>query len=135
MTTIAHEKSGLVELVLAAFARYRKRLARANELRALGDSETERMAHDLGLSRSDFMLLAAKDDDAADLLNRRLADSKIDIGSIAPVTLRDMQRCCAQCASKQQCAHELEDRPRSAQWPDYCPNEQTIATLVPATRQ
>lgn len=135
MATIAHKTSGFVELVLVAFARYRKRLMRANELRALGDSETERMAHDVGLSRPDFMLVAAKDDDSADLMKRRLADNGIDVRSIAPVVLRDMQRCCSQCVSKPRCAHELEDRPSSARWPDYCPNEQTIATLAPSNRR
>src|SRR5437588_468031 len=31
--------------------------------------------------------------------------------------------------SKQLCAHELEDKPKDATWPKYCPNEQTIEAL------
>lgn len=135
MATLAHKKCGFVESVLFAFARYKKRLKHANELRALSDSETERMAYDLGLSRPEFALLAAKGVDSADVLKRRLAGGGIDVRSIAPEVLWDMQRCCAQCVSKQQCEHELDDKLTVARWPDYCPNEQTIATFVPANRR
>jgi hypothetical protein len=44
--------------------------------------------------------------------------------------MRDLQRCCSNCDSKQLCAHELEDKPKGASWPKYCPNEQTIAALT-----
>lgn len=135
MVTLAYRKSGLVELVAAAFARFRKRLKYTNELRALGDSETDRMAYDLGLSRPELVRLAAKGEDSADLLKRRLAENGIDIRTIAPEVLWDMQRCCAQCVSKQQCGHEIDDKPRAARWPDYCPNQQTIATFTSDIRR
>jgi hypothetical protein len=44
--------------------------------------------------------------------------------------MRDLQRCCSNCDSKQLCAHELEDKPKVARWPAYCPNQDTIAELA-----
>jgi hypothetical protein len=43
--------------------------------------------------------------------------------------MRDLQRCCSMCRDKTLCVHELEDKPRQAMWPKYCPNEYTLACL------
>jgi hypothetical protein len=44
--------------------------------------------------------------------------------------MHDLQRCCSLCRDKARCVHELEDKPTEATWPQYCPNEHTLATLV-----
>jgi hypothetical protein len=129
MTELAIRKSGLFQSIADAFHRFRKRQARRAELAALGSAESERVAHDVGLTQADLVALSAQDEDSAHLMEQRLADNGIDIKSIDPVVLRDMQRCCSQCESKPQCAHELEDKPKAAAWPSYCPNEQTMAAL------
>jgi hypothetical protein len=56
---------------------------------------------------------------------RRPAASCVD-----PSVMRDLQRCCSNCDSKQLCVHELEDKPKGAIWPKYCSNEQTIEALM-----
>jgi Family of unknown function (DUF6455) len=89
-----------------------------------------RVAQDLGISAADLRFLASQDKTAADLLNRRLETLRLDPTSIDPALMRDLQRCCSICDSKQLCAHELEDKPQSASWPKYCPNEATIAALT-----
>jgi hypothetical protein len=37
-------------------------------------------------------------------------------------------RCCSNCDSKQLCVHELDDKPKGAIWPKYCPK--TIEALM-----
>jgi hypothetical protein len=66
---------------------------------------------------------------SAELLQRRLQALGIAPSRIEPAVMRDLQRCCSQCHDKALCAHELEDRPKEATWPSYCPNEQTIRAL------
>jgi uncharacterized protein YjiS (DUF1127 family) len=101
--------SGLFHSISQAWDRYRKRRAAVAELQALGSAELERMVQDAGLTFGDVLELAKQSVDSA--------------------TLRDMQRCCSLCDSKAQCAHELEDHPKVANWPDYCPNRLTIEAL------
>jgi hypothetical protein len=55
-----------------------------------------------------------------------MAARQLDPTSVDPALMRDLQRCCSSCDSKQLCAHELEDKPKGASWPKYCPNEETI---------
>ncbi len=130
MTQLAVRKSGLFQSIADAFGRFQKRQARRAEFAALGSGEADRIAHDVGLSGTDLMALIEHDEDSADLMEKRLAESGIDIKSIDPLTLRDMQRCCSQCDSKAICEHELVDKPKAAAWPSYCPNQQTMAALA-----
>jgi hypothetical protein len=121
--------TGLFHSVASAFKRFRERRARLIDLDALGTEEGSRVAHDAGLGYADLVALSHHDEHSADLMERRLAEKGIDVDAVEPMVLRDMQRCCSQCTSKELCAHELETRPNAASWPDYCPNEQTIAAL------
>jgi uncharacterized protein YjiS (DUF1127 family) len=121
--------SGLFHSISQAWDRYRKRRAAVAELQALGSAELERMVQDAGLTFGDVLELAKQSGDSAALLYRRLEQAGIDFRSVDSATLRDMQRCCSLCDSKAQCAHELEDHPKVANWPDYCPNRLTIEAL------
>ena len=109
---------------------WQKRRLRLAEFDNLDLAEMQRMARDLGTSVSELRLLAGHDEDAADLLQRRLRGLNIDPAKIEPAVMRDLQRCCSQCGDKALCEHELEDHPKSTSWPKYCPNEQTIDALV-----
>lgn len=130
MTDLAVRKPGLLRMMADAFARYRRRQAKQVQFYALGEVESERVAHDLGLARTDLEALVGKEDDSASLMEARLSDNGIDIKSIELGVLRDMQRCCSQCDQKDLCEHELVDKPKAASWPSYCPNEQTMAALA-----
>jgi len=104
--------------------------AAVNQLAYCDAAEVVRIAQDLGISAADLRVLACRDKTAADLLNRRLETLRLDPNSADPALMRDLQRCCSNCDSKQLCAHELEDKPKGASWPKYCPNEETIAALI-----
>ena len=102
----------------------------ANKLAAYDPLEVARIAQDLRISVADLHMLVRQDKTAADLLYRRLETLRLDPTSVDPVLMRDLQRCCSKCNSKRLCAHELEDKPKDASWPAYCPNEDTIAALA-----
>ena len=107
-----------------------QRTVAINELTTCDVVELERVALDFGVSSADLRSLASRDKTAADLLNRRLETLRLDPTSVDSVPMRDLQRCCSNCGSKQLCAHELEDKPTNASWPKYCPNEETIAAIT-----
>ena len=101
----------------------------ANEIARLEPRELAYIARDLGVSPDELRVLAAQDKSAADLLLRRMATLRLDPTQVDSAVMRDLQRCCSKCKDKVLCVHELEDRPRHATWPKYCPNEQTLAAL------
>lgn len=123
------QNSGFFHSIGEAWSRFRKRRAAVAELQALGCSELERMVHDAGLTFSDVLELTKQSTDSADLLYRRLEQAGVEVRSLDPAVVRDMQRCCSFCENKTQCSHELEDKPKAASWPDYCPNRLTIDAL------
>jgi hypothetical protein len=129
---MAPKPHGVLHSLADAWARYRKRRAAIAELQALGHCELERMVQDAGVTFSDLLALAKQNGDSAALLYRRLEQAGIDSRKLDQAVLRDMQRCCTLCESKAECAHEIEDHPKAASWPDYCPNRQTIEALASA---
>jgi transposase-like protein len=106
------------------------RRAAVNELARADGAEMARIAQELGISPADLYRLAGQDKTAANLLYRRLETLRLDPKNIDPAVMRDLQRCCSNCGSKQLCAYEIEDKPKAASWPKYCPNEETIAALT-----
>jgi len=125
--------SPLVELLrqlIEAARRFSRRRTSANEVARLEPQELACIARDLGVSADELRALAAQDKSAADLLLRRIETLRLDPTQINSAVMRDLQRCCSKCTNKVLCVHELEDKPRDAMWPKYCPNEQTLAALT-----
>ena len=120
----------LMRLFDETWKRFWTRRAALNELSCCDALELGRIAQDLGIATDELRALASRDKTAADLLRRRLETLRVDPTSIDPALIRDLQRCCSNCDSKSLCAHELEDKPIGATWPQYCPNEETIAVLT-----
>jgi hypothetical protein len=120
----------LISFLTEAVKSFWRKIAAVNELAGCDALEVARVAQDLGVSAADLRALASRDKTAADLLTRRLETLRLDPTSVDPALMRDLQRCCSNCDSKQLCAHELEDKPRAASWPKYCPNEETIAAIA-----
>lgn len=119
----------IMKAVAERWSKYRRQRARINELRALDCGDMRRLMQDTGLSFSDLVALAKADGDAAELLYRRMRKMGLYAKHIDISIMRDMQRCCSLCDSKELCAHELEDKPKAATWPSYCPNKQTLEAL------
>ena len=97
-----------------------------------GADETERMAHDMGVSASELRTLAGKWPDSAALLNRRLAALQLDpveIGRSERRVLSDLQRVCTICVSSRECTHDLARDPDDPVWRQYCPNVVTLDAL------
>ena len=105
---------------------------RAAELDACGREESERIAHDLGMSAAELRALASRGPDAADLLLQRMAALRLDPKEFARTNgplLRDLQRLCSLCDSHRRCAKDLARDPRDAVWEQYCPNAGTLGAL------
>jgi hypothetical protein len=110
--------------------RWRDRRARLIEFDRADSVEMARVAGDLRMSVGELRDLVGRGANAADLLLRRMRSLDLDPEKVEPAVMRDLQRCCSKCLSKTLCAHELEDRPKGARWPEYCPNELTIGVLT-----
>jgi len=130
-TDRASFRFNVVHAVSEAWKKWQRRRARLAEFDHSDSAEMQQIARDLGTSVSELRILTGQDENAADLLLRRLRDLNLDPAKVEPAIMRDLQRCCSQCSDKTLCEHELEDRPKSAIWPGYCPNEQTIKALIP----
>jgi hypothetical protein len=98
-------------------------------------SEADRVARDLNLDTSTLMKIAARSSSGPPvLLNRRLALLGIDPEQLRrrePAVAQDLARCCALCGSKARCARDFAGKSASDHWKDYCPNEPTLAALMP----
>lgn len=121
---------GLFRYLSETGRRYLQRFSSAAEIDRLDGPERARIANDLGISSDALRVLAAKDKTAADLLLRRMKSVGLDPRDTDPGVMRDLERCCSMCRDKVLCVHELEDKPRQAAWPKYCPNEQTLHALL-----
>jgi hypothetical protein len=129
-TDRAFSRLNVFQAFSEAWSNWQKRRSRLVEFDNSDPAELQHMARDLGTSVSELRILASHGEDAADLLQRRLRGLNIDPAKIEPAVMRDLQRCCSQCVGKTLCEHELEDHPKAATWPKYCPNEQTIDALA-----
>ena len=112
---------------------WKRRRGTAGELAAFENSDRERLAHDIGVSRADFCILAGKWPDASALLSQRLEQLKLNPARILdaePQVMRDLQRVCSLCASKRKCKHDFAMNPASLAWRDFCPNAHTLSALL-----
>src|SRR5262245_37135713 len=105
-----------------------------SSLDAFAPAEMERLAQDVGMTSADLRSLATRCSDAAGLLERRLSALGLNSAQLhrdRPAELRDMERLCTLCASKGRCARDLSADPGNPVWRNYCPNEQSLAELMP----
>ncbi len=102
-----------------------------------GSVEMTRLAHDIGVSETDFRVLASRWPDASDLLSQRMQLMNLDVNEITrlePEAARDLQRVCGLCASQQRCRQDLASATSSRAWRSYCPNDPTFAALTTKRR-
>lgn len=119
----------LFRSLAAVWTDFWRRHSASSELDAFDRTELALLAQDVGLTVADLLAVARHDGKSAELLARRMEEFGIDYHHVDAAVLRDMQRCCVECEYRELCAHELEDKPKIAIWPGYCPNEQTLTAL------
>ena len=122
-------QSPIVRFFADAWKEWKDRRARLAAFDRADLNEMARIAGDLGTSPAELRGLTGRGPHAADLLGSRMRSLGLDQAKVDPAVMRDLQRCCSGCVSKTLCTHELEDHPKGARWPEYCPNELTIAAL------
>ncbi|HVY00098.1 MAG TPA: hypothetical protein VHA55_09960 [Pseudorhodoplanes sp.] len=110
------------------WSRWRPDWRGVSEINACAPFDLDRIARDLQMTVSELRQVAASGN--SELLFSRLRERGIDVKTIDPDVLHDLQRCCGICLNKALCAHELEDGPIAARWPAYCPNQVTIDALT-----
>ncbi|HEY2136557.1 MAG TPA: DUF6455 family protein [Xanthobacteraceae bacterium] len=111
---------------------YRIALGARNELAACTPEEVSRIAADLGISRRDLELVAAKGPGSADLLQKMLTALGVDPQSPAlqeAGVMRDLQRLCVTCGHKTECAEHIADGTAAQNFYGYCPNAYTLDTI------
>lgn len=118
-------------------ARWTKPLQQAgadvNELECLPAYEVDRIAREFNLNDNELRLLASKDSDAANEVDELLEAVGIDprtLDNKEPLVMRDLQRLCTRCKSKDQCRLELDSCSASDNYRDFCPNAYTISALI-----
>jgi hypothetical protein len=134
-TMISNSFVELTQRLVEASKNWVRRRAYVHEVTALDSEELSCIAHEIGISPTELRVLASHDKNAADLLYRRMEQLRLDRNHVDIAVLRDLQRCCSNCDLKLLCAHELEDKPKGAVWPKYCPNEQTLVALTSKPKQ
>ncbi len=99
------------------------------ELSALSAAELDRMSRDLGMTAVELQEIASMGPDSAALLHQRmeaLGVTQADIDRLAFGLVRDLERDCSCCASKDECRADLVHQPESPGWMAYCANAQTL---------
>lgn len=105
---------------------------RSSELAGIDRTELQRMAGEFGMSVRDLEELVARGPHAADLLHERmraLGIARADVEDVARGLMRDLERACACCNEKEECKHDLEQRPDDPAWKDYCPNATSLESV------
>jgi hypothetical protein len=118
-------------------ARFKRAVARWNELRRLGSREIEAIARELNLSKEELSALTFQPSGSIQSLSKRLGHAGLSEDELAVAhgdVLRDMRRVCSQCQSKARCARDLKHE-RRATPAKYCPNEQTLRALADEVHQ
>ena len=102
------------------------------ELQCCGDQEVERMAHEAGVTASEFNRLAGKGPHSADRLLDRMAALDLDpkeVAQVEPAVFHDLQRVCSVCAVHGRCMRDVRRDSADPVWKEYCPNVETLMDL------
>jgi hypothetical protein len=107
----------------------------ARELENAGE-DGARILQELRLNGGNIRRLMAASEDDALLLGRMMAALGIDAEEVArelPAVMRDLERVCAACDSKDQCRHDLDSGDAPSTWTSYCPNKPTLSAVQAVT--
>jgi len=102
------------------------------ELQYCGDEEVERMAHEAGVTASEFNRLASKGPHSADQMLGRMAALDLDpkeVAQVEPAVFHDLQRVCSVCAEHGRCMRDMHRDSADPIWMEYCPNVETLTDI------
>lgn len=105
----------------------------AREMEAIGQSEADRILHDLDLSMSDMPAITKSQAGPSVLLEQRLEGVGLDplyLRIDQSAVYRDLERTCARCTSWRRCARDLAHGDTQTGLEHYCSNAQTIDALL-----
>lgn len=125
--TASHEKS-FFERIMSKLDEW----SRVSEIDRMSAEDVRHLAHDIGLNANDLTRLAHAEPDAANLLYKRLEQLGVSMAEIEALGIgehRDMERSCSLCGDRNQCAHDLTERPDDPSWQQICPNRATFEAL------
>ncbi len=123
----------VVEAVIDRFARWLKHRREIAESCNYSSEEYSRIAHDLNLSTAELNTLVRRGAHASDELPTMMQALRIDpeaIRRVEPMVMRDLERVCALCEHKRQCAHELTTGKAAQDYAEFCPNAETLTALI-----
>ena len=104
-----------------------------SDLYDLDPDRREELARDIGVTLDDLYRLEGAGPVSPALLQQRLTHERLEpcvLQAKWPAVWKDMQRVCSLCNSKEQCGHDLAHNPEDPSWRDYCPNTNTIESLL-----
>src|SRR5471032_2685668 len=122
----------LIDAISKWWSEWAKRRSAQQELNCCAEEEINRTARDLGMSTAEFHALVSRGQEAANLLLRRMAALDLDRNEVSrnePCVFQDIQKVCAACESRRQCAKDLKKNPDDPVWEHYCPNAETLKAL------
>ena len=110
---------------------WKARDAAVREL-ACCDTETARIAQDVGVSAAELRTLAGRWPNSTGLLERRMTAVGLNAEEVAhsrPEVLRDLQRVVRAMREHGRCVRDLDRDEQDRAWRDYCPNVVTLDAL------
>jgi hypothetical protein len=109
-------------------------LARSSAAYRADPEIMEEIARDLNLQVTELYALAAGDGNKLTaLLDKRLESLDLredEIIKAYPKVMWDLQRVCGNCTSTRVCAEDFAGTSRMDGIPDYCPNAQTLQSIL-----
>ena len=130
--TVENQAPSVLERLTNTFSDWLKHRRELNEMRQLTVTDFCRIANDLRLSPAELMELVRRGPHTAAELPRlleALGISAQDLLRIEPLVALDMERVCALCGHKRQCARDLASGASAEHYQEYCLNAPTIAQL------
>lgn len=121
-----------VDQLIETFAQWLRHRRDVAETCLFDAAEYSRIAQDLGVTSSDLDALVQQGAHAAEELPRLLGVLGIDERAIAraqPLVMRDLQRVCALCQSKDQCNRDFAEGHLAQHYAAYCGNKDTLDAL------
>lgn len=130
---LAQVRGRLLRYAVAFFHDWQHRKALQREFQSLEDTEGERILHDCGISRSEFLSSLDNNLLSKDLLEPAMASLGFDplaIKTKYPEWSRDLARTCMVCRHRLRCRDDLSAKRFAASHRSYCVNSDSFSEIA-----